>query len=85
MNDNDINNTLALRSELEKMKFRISTKITHIAMTHRKLPFERLSKGRQLKELVTMAINAIDQGNEKLLNKYMNELINRGLKFSKFY
>ncbi|MGY6545046.1 hypothetical protein [Arthrospiribacter ruber] len=53
-------------------------------MTHRKLPFERLSKGRQLKELVTMAINAIDQGNEKQLNEYLNELMNHGLKFSKF-
>lgn len=84
MNDNNINNTEALRIELEKTKVRISTKINHIVMTHRKLPFERLSKGRQLKELVTMAINAIDQGNEKQLNEYLNELMNHGLKFSKF-
>lgn len=74
-----------LREELEDIKSRISANITHIAMTHRKLPFERLSKGRQLKELVTIAINAFDQGKDEQLNELMIELINRGLKFSEFY
>ena len=74
-----------LRNELENLKYRISYKITHLVFTHKKLPFERLSKGRQLKEVVIMAINEIDHKNDEKLNKYMVELINRGLKFSKFY
>lgn len=83
MNVNKIDKEI-LRKELEDIRSRISAKITHIAMTHKKLPFERLSKGRRLKELVTMAINAIDQEKEEELNEYMIELINRGVKFSEF-
>ena len=83
MNVDSIDNK-KLRVELEDLKSRISSKITHLVLTHKKLPFERLSKGRQLKELVIMAINEIDHKDGEKLNKYMVELIKQGLKFSEF-
>ncbi|PRY90549.1 hypothetical protein [Mongoliibacter ruber] len=78
MNDNQINKE-ALRKELVEIRDRISAKITNIVFTNQKLPFDRLSNGRQLKELVIISINAIDQGKDKELNDYIRELKKRGI------
>lgn len=69
----------ALKSELESLKLRIEAKIRHIVFTHRNLPFDRLSKGRKLKELMIMALDALTKGDDLKLNKYIGELVNRGI------
>lgn len=63
-----------LKSELEGLKLRIEAKVRNITLTHQKLPFERLSKGRKLKELVIMALDALAKGDDLKVNEYIREL-----------
>ncbi|GHB44280.1 hypothetical protein [Mongoliitalea lutea] len=73
-----------LKEELEALKIRIENKIRTLVFTQKKLPFERLAKGRQLKELVIMAIKAIDDGDQKALNEYIEELKSRSIEITKY-
>ncbi|TVP48898.1 MAG: hypothetical protein EA341_10155 [Mongoliibacter sp.] len=59
---------------MEDIRKRIESKIQRIVFTHQKLPFERLSKGRRLKELVIITIKTLDDGGENAVNKYIIEL-----------
>jgi len=54
-----IENKDDLRTELELLKLRIEEKIRKIVFTLKKLPFERLSKGRSLKELVMIGNSSV--------------------------
>jgi hypothetical protein len=74
----------ALKSELEDLKLRIETKIRKITLTHQKLPFERLSKGRKLKELVIMTLDALNKGDDLKVNEYIRELREREIKISDY-
>lgn len=69
-----------LKAELELLKMRIEGKIRKIVFTQKKLPFERLSKGRRMKELVIMALGALDKGDDLKVNEYIRELKNMGIK-----
>lgn len=79
-----IENKEALRAELEFLKLRIEGKIRNIVFTQKKLPFERLSKGRRLKELVIMALAALDKGDELKVNDYIRELREKGVDVGSF-
>ncbi len=51
-----------LREELVTLEVRIRMKIKRICLTNLKLPYERLSAGRRLKELCLLAISSLDDG-----------------------
>ena len=68
-----------LRAELVQLEERIRMKIRKIGLTHQKLPYERLAKGRRLKELCLMAIDELDQGNIDKLEAALRELRNAGI------
>jgi len=59
---------------------RISRKILNITYTHQTLPYDRLSKGRQLKESCAMAIKFLDEGNLQMLEECLKELREKGIK-----
>jgi hypothetical protein len=82
-NDNQINK-VALRQELVDLEARIHRKIRDIVCTHRHLPFDRLTKGRLLREHVSQTIKYLDQGNESKLSEYIGELVNRGVKIKNY-
>lgn len=69
-----------LRAELVRLEERIRMKIRRIGLTNQKLPYERLAKGRQLKELCLAAISYLDKGNEIKLQECLRELKNKKLK-----
>lgn len=71
----------ALRAELVEMEARIRAKIHHLMLTNQKLPFERMSKGRQLKENCLAAIEYLDQGNDEQLQEFLQELEKSGIMF----
>ena len=62
-----------------KLEERIQMKIRRIGLTHQKLPYERLAKGRRLKELCLMAIDELDQGKIDKLEAALRELRNAGI------
>ena len=68
-----------LRAELVQLEERIRMKIRRIGLTHQKLPYERLAKGRRLKELCLMAIDELDQGKSDKLEASLRELRNAGI------
>lgn len=68
-----------LRAELVELEERIRMKIRRIGFTHQKLPYERLAKGRQLKELCLAAITYLDQGNEIKLQECLRGLRDMGI------
>jgi hypothetical protein len=78
-----IENKEELRAELELLKIRIEGKIQNIVFTHKKLPFDRLSKGRRLKELVIMALTALYNDDQLKLDEYIRELREKGIKILK--
>lgn len=57
----------ALRAELVELDERIRLKIRKITWTHQKLPYDRLAKGRVLKETVLTAIELLDKGDDRQL------------------
>lgn len=69
-----------LRAELVILDERIRMKIRRIMLTHQKLPYERLSAGRQLKETCLSAISYLDQGNELKLQECLRSLREKGVK-----
>lgn len=69
-----------LKNHLIDLEARIQAKIRHICLTNRKLPFERLSKGRQLKETVRQTIKYLDEGNHERVAEYIENLGSRGVK-----
>lgn len=69
----------ALRAELVVLEERIRLKIRKITYTHKQLPYDRLMKGRELKELCLSAIAYIDAGNWPKLYESVSELEKRGL------
>ena len=68
-----------LREELVTLEERIRIKIRRICLTNLKLPYERLSVGRRLKELCLLAISSIDEGNEITLAACLRELRGKGV------
>ncbi|WP_439473852.1 hypothetical protein [Algoriphagus formosus] len=68
-----------LRAELVKLEERIRMKIRKIGLTNQKLPYERLAKGRQLKELCLAAISYLDDGKEIKLQECLRALREKGL------
>lgn len=68
-----------LKNYLIDLETRIQAKIRHICLTNRKLPFERLSKGRQLKETVRQTIKYLDEGKYKKVAEYIENLSSRGV------
>ena len=78
-----IENKEELRAKLELLKLRIEGKIQNIVFTHKKLPFDRLSKGRRLKELVIMALAALYNDDQLKLDEYIRELREKGIKILK--
>ncbi|WP_288370294.1 hypothetical protein [uncultured Algoriphagus sp.] len=71
---------MKLREELEVLEERIRMKIRRIGLTNQKLPYERLSKGRQLKELCLAAISYLDAGEEIKLQECLRSLREKGIK-----
>jgi hypothetical protein len=69
-----------LRRELVELEERIRMQIRKITWTHQKLPYERLSTGRQLKETCLSAISYLEQGNEIKLQECLRSLRERGIK-----
>lgn len=69
-----------LRANLVKLEERIRMKIRKIMLTHQKLPYERLSAGRQLKETCLLAISYLDQGNQIGLNECLRYIREKGVK-----
>jgi len=72
-------NEAALRTELVELEERIRMKIRRIGLTHQKLPYERLAKGRRLKELCLIAIDSLDQGKNDKLEAALRELRSAGI------
>ncbi len=68
-----------LREEFVTLEERIRMKIRRICATNLKLPYERLSAGRHLKELCLLAIASIDNGDEITLAACMWELREKGI------
>ncbi|SIT13426.1 hypothetical protein [Belliella pelovolcani] len=77
-NDNQINKE-RLRAELSTLESRIQAKIIHLCLSNKKLPFERLSKGRQLKDSIRQTIQYLDQGEFEKVELYLKELSSQGL------
>ncbi len=69
-----------LRKELVVLEERIRAKILKITLTHRKLPYDRLAKGRNLKECCLFAIEYLDAGNDDKLQDFLLELRKSGIK-----
>lgn len=69
----------ALRAELQQLVDRINLKIRKITWTHQKLPYERLTKGRSLKERALAAIFYLDQGKEYELRNCIHSLEQEGI------
>ncbi len=69
----------ALRAELHQLVERINLKIRKITWTHQKLPYERLTKGRGLKEIALAAITYLDQGVEYKLRNCIHSLEQEGI------
>ncbi|SEG35865.1 hypothetical protein [Algoriphagus boritolerans] len=70
----------ALRAELVVLEARIRAKILKITWTNQKLPYDRLAKGRRLKELVLLAIRFLDEGRMVDLGLCVRELPNAVIK-----
>lgn len=68
-----------LRGELLILEERIRMKIKRICATNLKLPYERLSAGRQLKELCLSAISYLDQGDDIKLQDCLRSLREKGI------
>lgn len=71
----------ALRAELVEIEARIRAKIHKIMLTHQKLPFERMAKGRRLKENCLAAISYLDKGNDDQLQQFIQDLERSGITF----
>jgi hypothetical protein len=71
---------VTLRMELVALEARIRKKIMRITWTHQKLPYERLAKGRRLKEVCLEPISLLDAGNDGKLQEYLYELRKSGVK-----
>lgn len=71
--------TNSIREKLEEYSLRINRKIQALTL-ERKLPYERLSNGIQLKDLVVLTIKYLDDGNEKLFKECILELNKKGIK-----
>lgn len=69
-----------LRAELVLLEARIRAKILKITWTHQKLPYDRLAKGRKLKECCLSAIEYVDAGNDDKLRVILQELRKSGIK-----
>ena len=72
-----------LRQELVELEERINRKIRRIGLTHQKLPYERLAKGRRLKELVLLAIGFLEEGRKVDLDLCLRELMKLGIEIKK--
>lgn len=79
-----ISNNEDLRTDLELLKVRIEEKIRKIVFTNKRLPFDRLSKGRRLKELVIIALTALKNDDQLKLKESIKELKDNGFKIEKF-
>ena len=75
-----IENKEQLRVGLELLKIRIEEKIRNIVFSNKRLPFERLSKGRRMKELVIMALASLKNDDQLKLNECIRELRDMGIK-----
>jgi hypothetical protein len=62
------------RVELIVLEERILAKILKITWTHQKLPYDRLAKGKRLKECCLSAIAYLDLGNDEKLQDFLREL-----------
>lgn len=72
-------NTDSLRSELVELRARIDIKLKKLYLM-RKLPYERLAKGRQLSILVDITIAHLDKAENVDLQVCLAELKKRGVK-----
>ncbi|WP_026952186.1 hypothetical protein [Algoriphagus mannitolivorans] len=73
-----------LRTELVQLEERIRMKIRRITLENQKLPYERLAKGRRLKELVLLAIQFLDEKRMVDLGLCIRELRHLGVEISEF-
>ena len=69
-----------LRRELVALEERINDKIRKITWTNQKLPYDRLAKGRMLKETVLLAIDFLDKGENAKLNLVLDRIESLGVK-----
>ena len=68
-----------IRRELVQLEERIRIKIRRITLENQKLPYERLAKGRRLKELVLLAIQFLDESRMVDLGICIRELRHLGI------
>lgn len=68
-----------LRAELVELEERIRIKIRKITWTHQKLPFDRLAKGRKLREACISAISYLEVGDEENLRAFLSLLTESGI------
>ncbi len=59
---------------MEHQRERVKAKIRKIVITHQDLPYDRLSKGREIRDLLTLGIKQIDEGDNHGLTKTIREL-----------
>jgi hypothetical protein len=69
-----------LRAELVDLEERINDKIRKITWTNQKLPYDRLAKGRLIKETVLHAIDCLDKGENTKLNLVLDRIEELGVK-----
>lgn len=69
----------ALRQELVELEERVRMKIRRITVTHQKLPYERLARGREIKETVLLAIQFLDKGDGYNLDIALDRIESLGI------
>lgn len=69
----------ALRQELVELEERVRMKIRKITVTHQKLPYERLARGREIKETVLLAIQFLDKGDGYNLDIALDRIESLGI------
>jgi hypothetical protein len=72
-------NLESLRSELVELKGRIDAKLKKLYYV-KKLPYERLAKGRSLATLVDIAIKHLDKYELNELEVCLKDLVKKGVK-----
>ncbi|MDN3205661.1 hypothetical protein [Algoriphagus sediminis] len=67
------------RKKMETQLERVKAKIRRIVITSESIPHERLSKGREIRDLLTLGIKQLDEGDETGLGKTLKELKELGV------
>ncbi len=63
-----------LKQRMERQLDRVKAKIRRIVITNQDLPHDRLSKGREIRDLLILGIKQIDEVDEEGLTKTIREL-----------